>query len=360
MKPNFFKYAKNELSHDAFLCYVLSFLEDNTNEYKYPREYYFSKFLLSQFFDKLNLEYTEIETIFIKQQFLSIDILLIINETIYIIIENKTFTSARENQIEDYRQKVIRHFKDDINVEKNLYAIYYKIENESTYNLTNIEKNINTSSFLRAEIIKTFNFYSGDDILINQYFEHCLGLEASRSNFTNIDLTTDSFTKAEIIGYYDALDAIFTQLKKSGLIKKDVDYNWAYKGGMKCCLYCFYFTNVASFKNYGFYIQLESTAFKNKTRDKNLKLVVKLWIDEKSKEYSVEDLKKSFLILKNHFGERVKPPARFKVGKWCTTAIIENYITLDEFGAVDLEKTAATIVNYCNELRSLKKKLQDF
>ncbi|MGL5056318.1 MAG: PD-(D/E)XK nuclease family protein, partial [Fusobacteriaceae bacterium] len=84
-----------------------------------------------------------------------IDILLIINESIYIIIENKTFTSERKNQIEDYRQKVIKYFKDSGDVEKNLYAIYYKIENESTYNIINIEKNINTACFLRDEIIKT-------------------------------------------------------------------------------------------------------------------------------------------------------------------------------------------------------------
>ncbi|MGL5192474.1 MAG: PD-(D/E)XK nuclease family protein, partial [Chroococcales cyanobacterium] len=287
-------------------------------------------------------------------------ILLIINESIYIIIENKTFTSERKNQIEDYRQKVIKYFKDSGDVEKKLYAIYYKIENESTYNLINIEKNINTACFLRDEIIKTFNFYSGDDILINQYFEHTLNLEAARANFKNVDLRTACFTKAEIIGYYDALDAAFIELKNRRKIKKDIDYNWAYKGGMKCCLYCFYFTNVANFENYGFYIQLESTAFKNKTSNKNLKLVIKLWIDEKSEDYSLQNLKKSFLILKNHFGDSVKPPARFKVGKWCTTAIIENYISLDEFGAVDLEKTAVTVVNYCNELRSLKKKLQDF
>ncbi|MGL5988249.1 hypothetical protein, partial [Cetobacterium sp.] len=75
MKPNFFQYAKNELSHDAFLCYVLSFLTDSVNEYRYPEEYSFSKFLLAKFFDKLKLKSVLIETIVIKQQFLSIDIL---------------------------------------------------------------------------------------------------------------------------------------------------------------------------------------------------------------------------------------------------------------------------------------------
>ncbi|MGL5797916.1 MAG: PD-(D/E)XK nuclease family protein, partial [Cetobacterium sp.] len=121
MKPNIFKYAKTEASQDAFLTYVLSFYSDNLKNYK--NEYNFSEFLLKKLIDKVGLKNLVVESLEIRQQFLLIDILLIVNDSIYIIIENKTNTSERLDQIKNYREKITNHFSKRENIEENVHCI---------------------------------------------------------------------------------------------------------------------------------------------------------------------------------------------------------------------------------------------
>ena len=86
-RPNLFYHATKELSQDAFLCYVFSYFNE---EYKnsYPKEYEFSKFFIKEFLKRLNIN-IEPKKLEIKRQHLNIDILLIVNNSIYIIIEDK-------------------------------------------------------------------------------------------------------------------------------------------------------------------------------------------------------------------------------------------------------------------------------
>lgn len=102
-KPNLFNFATSELSQDAFLCYLFNFAKE---EYKENiKEYELANFILRELLKKCNLEIPKIENLDIKKQFYGIDILLIINEKTFIIIEDKTNTNERENQLEGYKKK---------------------------------------------------------------------------------------------------------------------------------------------------------------------------------------------------------------------------------------------------------------
>lgn len=123
-RPNLFKYATSELSQDAVICYLLEWAKP---EYKTINNncHTIGKKLLDSFFDKYeerqkpNL-YSSIE---IYRQVHRIDILCIVNNTFYIIIEDKTNTSHHSGQLEKYFEAVNK--KRQIN-EENILRIYYK------------------------------------------------------------------------------------------------------------------------------------------------------------------------------------------------------------------------------------------
>lgn len=135
-RPNLFYHATKELSQDAFLCYVFSYFNE---EYRnsYPKEYEFSNFFIKEIFKRLNIN-IEPKKLEIKRQHLNIDILLIVNNSIYIIIEDKIHATEGDKQIESYVEKVSNEYK---TTEKNIYSLYYKTGDES-YRSLEIKKAI--------------------------------------------------------------------------------------------------------------------------------------------------------------------------------------------------------------------------
>lgn len=352
MKPNIFKYAKTEASQDAFLTYVLSFYSDNLKEYK--NEYKFSEFLLKKLIDKVGLKNLVVESLEIRQQFLLIDILLIINDSIYIIIENKTNTSERLDQIKNYREKITNHFSKRENIEENVHCIYYKIGDESYANISNIQKNKNTATLLRDEIIEIFQNYSGENLFINDYYENLKSMDDARKSFLTKNIDKDILTLPELNQFYHELDKVFLKFKSEGKMNEEIGFNWDYTNNKKGGFLCYYFTNIANFESYGFYMQLECTSIFGKTNFENLRFVIKVWSDEKTTDILYRGLE----ILKKYFGERIIKPTKFSPGSWMTQAIVKDYLAKDENGVIDVAKTATTILEYLSELKKLSKKLE--
>lgn len=113
--PNLFNYATKELSQDAFLCWAL--------EWRNIRGHQMCEFaysLLESFIEnsiyKGKLDAIEIDKVEIIKQYKNIDILILAklrNEKILpIIIEDKTDTSAHDNQLQRYRDIIISEYKD--------------------------------------------------------------------------------------------------------------------------------------------------------------------------------------------------------------------------------------------------------
>lgn len=129
MKPNIFNFATKELSQDAFLCYLLEFSKE---EYKkYEKEHIFANIFLKNILNKFSLD-IEVKKLEIKKQYNNIDILLILNDEYYIIIEDKTFTSERKKQIISYKdklKKILENDKRNFDEEK-IYGLYFKIGDE--------------------------------------------------------------------------------------------------------------------------------------------------------------------------------------------------------------------------------------
>lgn len=355
-QPNIFNFATSELSQDAFLCYLFSFAKE---EYKENiKEYEFANFILKELLKKCNLETLKIENLDIKKQFYGIDILLIINEKTFIIIEDKTNTNERENQLENYKNKINQHFiKNGID---NLKTVYYKTGDESLDNIKRKKENLDCV-LMREDILKLMENYDGNNIIINDYIENLKNIQASRENFRNKDLRKEIFNWSEILGFFNALDKEFNK----GILPERIGFNWGYTANQNGGFMCYYFSNIVDFSNYGIYIQIEATDKYDENKDKDklflskekLKYVVKVWSNNRNNKllypiYEIfkEEWKNKFNIIRS---------SRFVPGTWMSVLIIKEYFILNEDGKINVEKTALSMANIIKEIQKLKEKFKD-
>ena len=131
-RNNLFEFATGELSQDAFLCWCA-----NWANFKDDKLYEMGR----TFVEKVS-DVSSIKSVDIYRQYEKIDVLLIVNDSVAVIIEDKIFTSEHDNQISRYN---------DI-LKKNSQNEELVIE-QKKYNITDI----------KTVFLKTGNFYSDDE-----------------------------------------------------------------------------------------------------------------------------------------------------------------------------------------------------
>ena len=105
-RPNLFSYATSELSQDAFLCWLLSWADpqlENEDASLAETAQQFVEALLSKTSIELQAEVTKLE---VKKQFQAIDIVVLINDDVALIIEDKVHTENHSDQLRRYRKLV--------------------------------------------------------------------------------------------------------------------------------------------------------------------------------------------------------------------------------------------------------------
>ncbi len=368
MKPNIFSYATSELSQDALICYVASFYSNDYREYSqknFPKEYEFSKIFIEKLLEKVQCDNIVIDSLKIYKQHYKIDVLLEINESIYIIVEDKIHTGESKDQIKNYIDKLASIEEKNI-LPENIYALYYKTGDESYQNIKNKEtyakeKNLNLGTFLREEIIELFSLYSGENLIIKDYLENLKKMQLERENFKVKDLRTNYFTWNEINGFYHELDKIFKDFNQDD--NSLYPSNWGYTSNPSGGFMCYYFEGIW-YDDYGYYLQLEYNPNNKKNEElptkeilhKKYKLAIKVSNDKKG-EKRIDKYKSLGIIQSNEVFNGNVEKTTFRDGRWMTLGIITNYIVLQENGTIDSIETALNIKKYLDELTKLKDEL---
>lgn len=127
MKNNLFNYATSELSQDAFVCWLMSYAMDesrNDNGLRNCAVKFLKEFVppLSDLDDE-NIFVTKIQ-----RQYLKIDVLIVVNDEYYIIIEDKTNTSEHDDQLIRYKNDLSK--ADNISPDR-IFGVYFKTGFES-------------------------------------------------------------------------------------------------------------------------------------------------------------------------------------------------------------------------------------
>ncbi|QTY27060.1 PD-(D/E)XK nuclease family protein [Flavobacterium sp. CS20] len=126
MKPNLFNFATSELSQDAFIAWLIAWADKkhkNSNEKLHELAKSFVKLLIQKD------ENFEIESIKVKKQWKKIDVSALVNDSIFIVIEDKTYSKAHSNQLERYHNIAKKHYNSDVDIK----LIYYKMIEQGNY-----------------------------------------------------------------------------------------------------------------------------------------------------------------------------------------------------------------------------------
>lgn len=128
----YFGYATKELSQDAFICWLVSFINTNEEEYKtVARD--FIKLLADKTRNEKFKKYIEENDykVEIRRQFRNIDVLLKI-DNFCIIIEDKIDTLEHDDQINKYRYYLLNGGIKELGIEGefDICTCYYKIYDE--------------------------------------------------------------------------------------------------------------------------------------------------------------------------------------------------------------------------------------
>ena len=166
MKNNIFDYATSELSQDAFICWCLYWANDPTSNL------HCMSVELLNLMGVRNLS-QEFKLKIVRQKF-KIDILVnLIGMNRMILIEDKTYTSERKNQIQDYKSMIIADSKDpnnDFEIDENveITTVYFK-----TGYFFDSDKKVQADFVINShDFLRILSKYKKENILLNYYYDY--------------------------------------------------------------------------------------------------------------------------------------------------------------------------------------------
>ena len=110
LKNNLFEYATSELSQDAFICWLASYAHENAEKDEALNEC--ARKMLEMFVE--DFKGKNFKLLNVERQVDNIDVLLTVDceGVIYkIIVEDKTYTSEHNNQLERYKDNLKKQQK---------------------------------------------------------------------------------------------------------------------------------------------------------------------------------------------------------------------------------------------------------
>lgn len=214
MKPNLFAYATKELSQDAFLCWFMNWAGDQYDDDKELQKS--AKDFITMLINK-QIPYTkEIHTVCVKKQWEKIDIKVVVNNEIFIVIEDKTGTGAHGNQLKVYKEKAQSECAKPENKYK-LVCIYLKTGNEAS-----VSKKAEAEGYSfvgREAMLEIFEKCKTSNAIFNDYVEHIQGIQNATESFLTTPVADWSYCAWE--GFYMFLE--------KGLCNETGWYDWKYE-----------------------------------------------------------------------------------------------------------------------------------
>lgn len=345
MKNNLFYWATGELSQDAFICWLMSYATKDSKEDAVIKAcaqeflWMFVKKFSSE--DKSNIGPSDIVVDKIERQVTvneedeekkqkkrgAIDVLLTVStpkDKYKIIIEDKTYTSEHDDQLQFYKKAITDEFQ-----EYTVLGVYYKTGFQSDYEAV---KEAGYCRIGRAEIVECLKKYEDKtiNVIFNDYYEYLKDLHKKAEQFESLPL--QEWDWQQILGFFSFVQPQIDQgsLRKYGF-KANFDYVHNQAGGfygMWLDNKCNYFYSEGDEQiKYEIYLMMQ---FINQKLEICLKLGIKE-MPEKGKltpsnirDRLVYDEKWKYKLDKYSY----QKPARLGYGKNITIGIFTSQFTL--------------------------------
>ncbi len=310
-RPNIFQWATSELSQDAFICWLLAWVNHHKEEEKDLRA------TAIYFLTKLTgREIPENQNIKIQRQYKNIDILVKINDGHALLIEDKTQTKNHSNQLERYYEALSSEYQKD-----KIVPVYLKTGDQGEYHTV---KKTGYKLFLRSDFIDVLEFAitSGvkNNILLD-FYHHLMAMEQSFQSYKTLPVPE---------WRQDSRKGFYTELAKR-LGGGAWDYVPQKNGGF----WAFYwFWRKSNFIGNGFdyYLQLEQAKFcfkvklQNRSNAEEVRQYFRPKLFEKAREHHID-------LYQNG-----------RIGNYMTIAALrEPYLKTNQEGFIDLDKTVELI-----------------
>ena len=220
-EPNIFHFAPSELSQDAVLAYILSWAhprhKNNSKLHKLGQD------LLWALLRTVGKYVDRIENVVVRTQDNHIDVSVSINDSIFLIIEDKTNTGRHGGQIARYKEEAAAR---EENKGKDVVAVYFKTGNESHWGRPEPEL---AGCFFRKHFLEVLGDNpSTGNVIIENFRDYLQEWEDDTQSFGTVPMRYWSWRACQ--GYYQALEEELGQAENE-LKPQDVeelDYGWSY------------------------------------------------------------------------------------------------------------------------------------
>ena len=313
--PNLFKFATSELSQDAFICWLLSWADQDyqTGSDKHKALNRLATSMLALFFKKAgNSLPSRIDKIVVKRQVNNIDVLCIINDTYCVLIEDKVGSLQHSDQLIRYKQFMLNGHTQTFTEDK-IIPIYLQTHDQSNY------KAVLTDGFYpvtRRDLLDLFNSERNaalqESDIYSDYLNHLQSIEEAVQSFKSRPV--NEWKKRAWIGFFQYLQSYLGEGNWKYVANKSGGFMgfWAFKQVVgDVAVYLLLEQDKVCFK-----VSVPSSKGRSKIRNE----LYKLFKTEASK-----------------FDLKVTKPKRFGSGRHMTFAVLDTDI-FDGKSSIDLQQ----------------------
>ncbi|MGP9513429.1 MULTISPECIES: PD-(D/E)XK nuclease family protein [unclassified Psychrobacter] len=312
--PNLFKFATSELSQDAFICWLLSWADQDyqTGNDKHRALNRLATSVLALFFKKAgNSLPSRIDKIVVKRQANNIDVLCIINDTYCVLIEDKVGSLQHSDQLIRYKQFMLNGHAQTFTEDK-IIPIYLQTHDQSNY------KAVLKDGFYpvtRRDLLDLFNSERNaalqESDIYSDYHNHLQSIEEAVQSFKSKPV--NEWKKRAWIGFFQYLQSYLGE------------GNWGYVANPSGGFMGFWGLGHRVENNIDIYLQIEQE-----------KICFKVSVPNKESRSKVRnELYKLFKTEAADFDLKVTKPKRFGSGRHMTFAILDTDIFESE-NSIDL------------------------
>ena len=315
-KPNLFKYATGELSQDAVLCWLFSW-GDPQQSSEDEALHRLGKALIEAMLSASQAPPVDrIKEISVHRQYHSIDIVVEVNDTHVLVIEDKVDTGLHSDQLHRYQQLVKTDFPDRAHG-----FVYLKVGDQSSYNA--VERQ-GWTAFQRSDLLGVIGGAAdrAENDILNDYVAHLQRIEKAVASFRSRPVS--EWSARAWRGFFMALQDELGQGE------------WSYvpnaSGGFMGFWWGFHQVQGGEV-----YLQLEEQ-----------RLVAKVGVPNKVERSAVRN-RWSRIVREGVSSPPFYRPKRFGYGRWMTVANADPYIRVKK-GLLDLDATIAFLLRATNAI----------
>ncbi|GJH19075.1 PD-(D/E)XK nuclease family protein [Caballeronia novacaledonica] len=317
MQPNLFDFAPSELSQDAFLCWALAHADPERGKDRSEIQALGHAFLSAIFAkDDTASPPPQIRSVKVRRQVQSIDILVEVNESIAIVLEDKVGTTEHSDQLARYRKVVAKRGYGEEG--KRIILIYLQTGNQCTYKQV---RDAGYHVFSRLDLLALLegpvgSFAQDRSDIVLDFTRRLRRIEAEVQSYK--ELAYKDWTANARMGFLMALQQAFPSAR------------WRYVANKGGGLFAFFWGGKKAEEDVKLYLQVEASTARlglcvklDTTRKEDLKVLRKKW-------------HKVILALAPSLELEATRPSKFGSGKTMTVATFRDFPILDAQGRVDV------------------------